>query len=213
MSPRRRYETPLVLALLAAGIGLERVGVISARQFDAAFVAALAFSLWRAGPQLGMPSRVTAAIAVAGVPIAIGVQALVPSLSYAPYLGVVLLHIAVGAVFVLGILPGRTPILLQFVRHMGRGNEGTPAFQRFMRRQCWVWAGLSAATAIAATVAIFSPPARAGAGIATAALVACQIAWFVLSHYYAQWRYERPESWHHTLATLSRPSAWSRLEI
>lgn len=209
----RQFETPLAFGGLIAAMGLAQAGHISQMALDTVFAVILGLSVARAAPQFGLTVKVAWLAGAAIAFCAIGSQALVPHLRYTPFLGILLIHLAVGAVFLRGIMPGRTPILLQFVALMGRGNQGGPAFKRFMRRQCWLWAGFAFLTAGLAGWAMLSATSRGTAGACTTAMMLFQVLWFVASHYYAQRRYARPESWHHTLAALSRPAAWSRLEI
>ncbi|GMG84994.1 hypothetical protein LNKW23_42100 [Paralimibaculum aggregatum] len=213
MTRRGRYETPAMVGLVAAAMLLAGLGAITPRALDTVFILVLALGLWRAGPGAGLPRRAALGAAAGLAAGALAAQALWPGLRYAPFLGVLLIHLAVAYAFLRGVLPGRTPILLQVVRQMGLGDRGTPAFQRFLRRQCWVWAGLAAVTALAAAIAVVAPAWREAAGAATTGLVVAQAVWFVSTHRYANRRYRRPETWRDTLTIMARPGIWARLEI
>ncbi len=212
MSAAARPALPLWLPTALAG-GASLAWALAPGPLDAAFTALLALCVWRGAPRFGAAPR-AAWLAGLGVGAVGGaLLLLVPEVRLAPYLGVFAVNLALAAVFLRGVLPGREPILLQLIRQMGLGPEGTAAFRRFVHRQCWVWAGLSATTAAAAAVATLSEALRAEAGLAITGLLAFQVVWFVATHRYATRRYARPETWRRTLATLSDPAAWSALEI
>ncbi len=211
-APRWAPGAPLSLLALAGTAALVEAGAADPGHLDLVFALCLALTLWRVGPELGLAERWSSG--GAGALAAMGIAGLaLPDLRLAPYLGVAVGHLAVAAVFLRGVMPGRTPVLLQFIEHMGQGGPGSAGFRRFVRRQGWVWAGLMLASAAAGLVGMVAPGLRAEAGMAAGGLLAAQIAWFVLTHRYATWRYARPETWRGTLRAVARPDAWSALRI
>ncbi|MEM7120267.1 MAG: hypothetical protein AAF563_03250 [Pseudomonadota bacterium] len=201
------------LAILVVAITLEVSNIISSPQFDLLFAIACGGTLAAFLIRIGIGkirAIVTAALLAC---CALAAQTWVSGLAMTPYLAIVFINGVVAYIFMRSLMPGREPVLLQIVTLMGIEPHGSPAFRRFMIGQCRLWAGLSLLTALCALVAMALPADRDLAGIAAAALIATQVAWFILSHEYANRRYGRPETWRDTLRTMARPTVWSDLEI
>ncbi len=154
-------------------------------------------------------------LATRAAPLMLGATlvAFVPGARLMPWLGVMFVNLAGAVVFLRGLRPGGRPLILQMVSMMGVQPEASPEFHRFARGQCALWAGLLAATACAAGVAMTEAAMRAEARQAILLLVCFQAAWFVVSHEYAMRRHGRPESWLLTLRTLARPGAWTEFKL
>jgi hypothetical protein len=200
-------------AVILIGFTLERLGVISVFLFD------LVFALAIGGTALGFAGRMrcdrlrAAILVFAFIGSAIAIRLIDGDIRLAPYLAVLLINGFVAFVFARGLLPGRVPLILQVIRLVESGPEGSPAFQRFVYGQCRLWTGFGLLTALAGCVAMVSPTLRGSAETLLTGLIVLQVCWFVLSHLYANRRYGRPETWHETLRAFSRPTVWSGLEI
>ncbi len=201
----------LVTAVLA-GIVLGRVaGVVSPRMLEHIAVVSFGWALFRVlersrtGPAPGMAIAVAVS---AGLALA---QVRVPSLQYMPYLLVAPANLAVAWVFASGLLPGREPVLLRLIRLMGVHPADDVRFRRFIAGQCLIWAVLASTTALAAIAALVSVAMHPWLGEVLTCLVAVQVLWFGLSHYYAQLRYRRPETWLDTVRAMASPEIWQRL--
>jgi hypothetical protein len=155
---------------------------------------------------------VPAAILGAGITGCLaGLQIWLPSLQYMPYLVVFPANLALAYIFARGLFPGRQPVLLQLIRAMGQGPVDDPRFRNFVIWQCVLWSLMTFATACLAFATMISETARSSVSIVLIDLMIFQVIWFVLSHYYASLRYNRPETWRATLQTMARPDIWSTL--
>jgi hypothetical protein len=199
--------------LLAISAAIAIPGILTSPQSN------LLFAIFCAGSVLVFLLRVgvgaTRATAVA-VTLAVGAvlaQIADPGVVLAPFLVVVLINATVAYVFARGLMPGRQPLILQIVRLLDSGYDTSPEFRHFVVGQCWIWVGLTLLTSLSGLVAMLVPEHQVFTGITTASLVMLQIAWFVLSHEYANRRYGRPETWMDTLRVLSRPGVWTKLEF
>lgn len=146
--------------------------------------------------------------ALGGFGITVGLLGLLlvaPGLAYAPHLLISFAFTMVAWLFAQGLRAGETPLLLRLIHFMNRQPAHDPEFVRFMRGQCVLWAVLSATTSLTALMAMVRAPAS---GPLLAGLIVFQIVWFVVSHEYARWRYDRPETWLTTLRTLLDARVW-----
>ena len=201
------------LAIMVLGFALVITDIISGPQFDLVFTLGCGGTLAALLIRIGT-SRIRAAVVAALLTsCAVAAQVVYPGLAVTPYLAVVFINGVVAYIFLRSLSPGREPVLLQIVTLMGIEPHRSPEFRRFMIGQCRIWAGLGLLTALCGLAAMASPANRDGAGVAIVALIAVQIAWFILSHRYANRRYGRPETWRDTLRTMVRPTVWTDLEI
>jgi len=210
---RRFALTALVLGLLLVGATLTAEGIIAPDWYDRFFLPFTALVLFNLMSLAGLP-RGVAWIASAGLVVAglIGLE-LFPSLRFAPYLMIAVINLGVSLIFARGLLPGREPVLIQLIRQMNYGPDMPPRFRAFVRGQCRLWAAVGLATGLVGLLAVFVPAIRGFADIALVPLLGGQIVLFVGSHWYATWRYGRPETWSATVAALSRPSTWAALRL
>jgi hypothetical protein len=129
-----------------------------------------------------------------------------------PYLLVVPANLIAAWMFSRGLLSGRKAILVDLIEIMGL-RPLDPRFRRFVEGQCLLWSVMSFGLAVVAFLAMVWAAERAALGAILSALVIVQILWFAVSHYYAAYRYSRPETWPLTLRTMIRPDVWSRLGV
>lgn len=206
-------------AVLAALAGVGALAAASSAEGRLAIYADLAFAGWIGlcagflAERLGAGRAATFAARAAPLLAGAALVALVPGARLIPWLGVAVANLAAAVIFLRGLRPGGRPLILQMVTVMGVEPEGTPAFRRFARGQCMIWAGMLAATALAACCGMAGVDLRPAAGRALGLLVGFQAIWFVASHEYAMRRHDRPESWLLTLRTLARPDAWTEFKL
>jgi hypothetical protein len=199
-----------MLTALTVAAALAASGIISRRTLDYVFICLVAWALFGLIRKAARP--VASAILATGISGGLAaLQVWQPSLLYTPYLVIFPANLALAFIFARGLLPGRQPVLLKLIRAMGQGPVDDPGFRRFAISQCALWSVMTFATACLAFATMVSAAARASASIALIDLMIFQILWFVLSHYYAALRYNRPESWRSTLRTMVRPDIWSML--
>ncbi len=204
---------PLALICLLLAALLLWAGILPAPVFDVLFVTSLALSLMGSLPRLGA-SRASARFAsVVFAMTGILLILFWPAAAVTPYLGIALAYAQLSYVFAHGLMPGRQPILEQLIREMAILPDGAPEFWRFVRGQCQLWTVLGAAMSLIALAAVLSPAFREIAGQILTLGVILQLAVFVLSHSYANHRYQRPETWLATLKAMFRPAIWSKLEL
>lgn len=204
---------PLILVCLLLGAFATHQGVISAQIYDWGFAAAMAVTLWSLLPRAGVPSAWAGPVAVAAGLAAVGGRAIWPQIQLAPYLAIFLINLGTGYLFARGLMPGRTPLLLQLIALMQAGPPGDAAFHRFVRNQCALWAVFGFASAIAGGAAMISPWARETIGTYIFYGIAFQVVWFVVTHHYASWRHGRTETWVLTVRTMARPATWRMIDL
>lgn len=204
---------PLALVCLLSVAVLYWLDIVPARAVDIVFVFSLALSLLGSLPRFGASRE--AANSAAALFAAIGVTMILflPTLAVTPFLGVALAYAQLSYVFAHGLMPGRQPILEQLIREMALLPGGAPEFWRFVRGQCQLWTVLGSLMSLIALAAMLFPGLREAAGTVLSLGVILQLAVFVLSHLYASWRYQRPETWMATLKAMFRPTIWSKLEL
>lgn len=191
----------VVSALLSlAGLVPERLPDLAA----AGVAGAMASRLAQACGWTGWHPALAGTLLAAGLDVG---EILMPALRYMPFLLVTLVHLGLAWFFAEGLRPGRQPVLLRLVEIMGLKSLDDARFVRFMRGQCVVWSAAALATAAVSFGCMLGAPW----GTPIWALVWAQVIWFGLSHEYARWRYERPETWWLTLRTMVRPDVWPEL--
>lgn len=208
---------PLLLAALVTGSVAFWLDFLPAQIFDWCFALVMVATFWGLLPRAGVPQRLALPLSFGMVGALVVAQALYPDIRLAPYLAIFVVNLVMGSIFARGLLPGRAPILMQVIELMnldrGRGAGFTPAFRRFVRGQCVLWAVLGLVSGLLGAAAMLLPGIRAALDPAIAALLLGQLAWFVLSHHYAAWRYGRSERWLMTMKVMCRPATWSVLKI
>jgi hypothetical protein len=200
-----------VIAALIVAMVLTALGAISQQALDYAFLCSVAWALFNAMRKASLGPLSAAALATGIAGSLVGLQVWQPSLHYMPYLVIAPANLAMAYYFVRGLFPGRQPVLLQLIRAMGKGPDDDPGFRHFVVWQCALWGLMTFATACLAFVVMVSVSVVAWVSSALTTLILVQIAWFVLSHYYAGLRYNRPETWYNTLVAMTRPGIWSSL--
>ena len=201
------------LALLAISAALAIPGILTKPQSDLLFAVFCASSMLAVMAKMGVGATRATAVAVFLAVGAVLAQMADPDIVLAPFLVVVLINGLVAYVFARGLMPGRQPLILQIVGLLDSGYGTSPEFRHFVVGQCWIWVGLSLLTSLSGLVAMLVPEHQNFASMVVAGLVVIQIAWFVLSHEYANRRYRRPETWMDTLRVISRPGVWAKLDI
>ena len=211
MNIRRPSPGFAVIAVLVAATILTALGVISAQTLDYLFLCTVAWALFNTIRKASARPLPAACIAAGIVASLAGLQLWQPSLRYMPYLVIAPANLAMAYFFARGFFPGREPVLLQLIRAIGKGPADDPRFRRFVVWQCVLWSLMTFATAcLAFTAMVLNSVWPWVSGLLTN-LIVIQIAWFVLSHYYAGLRFNRPETWRNTLVAMTRPGIWSSL--
>ena len=209
----RRAIGPLTLTALIIGSLLLWLGLIPQRAFDTIFVLSLGLSLSGALPRFGMP---VLHARLAGLVFATAFLLCAHSFSsvaVTPFLGIALAYALLTYVFGHGLAPNRITVLEQLIRAMDMQSGGSPEFWKFVRGQCLLWSVLGIAMIVLSCVAMFAESHRVVAEQALLTAVIGQLGIFVLSHLYANWRYDRPETWSATLVAMARPGIWSQLKL
>ncbi|MEM1382654.1 MAG: hypothetical protein AAF713_09115 [Pseudomonadota bacterium] len=193
------------------GVLLLAVGAMPLWFFEWIFAISVGASLWGALSRFGVPSAAICSLGLTA--LALAARAIWPEVRLSPYLAICVINLGVAYVFSRGLQPGRTPLILQLIKLMGQAPDGSTAFRRFVRGQCWLWAGLGSLTGLLGLIAMTWSGSRGLLDPALTALVLLQLLWFVVSHIYARRRYHRPETWLCTLRVMARPKTWAVLEI
>lgn len=195
---------------LAVGICLNVADAISAQALDYLAMYAVFWVVWRVIVSSGASEFASLLGALAAVATLVMLQAQFSDIRYMPYLLVIPANFLMAWFFVRNLVSDRSPILVDLIKIMGL-RPVDPTFHRFVEGQCLLWSVMSAATAIVAAFAMVWADSRPTLAGILLALVAVQIVWFALSHYYASFRYDRPETWSLTLRTMIRRDVWARL--
>ncbi len=211
MSLRRPPLGFAVIAALIVATILTALGAISQQALDYVFLCSVAWALFNTIRKAALRPLPAACIAAAIAGSLAGLQVWQPSLQYMPYLVIAPANLVMAYFFARGLFPGRQPVLLQLIRAIGKGPVDDPRFRHFVISQCVLWSLMTFATACLAFVAMVSYSAWPWVSGVLTNLIVIQIAWFVLSHYYASLRYNRPETWRNTLRAMTRPGIWSSL--
>lgn len=210
MTQRWSVLNLVMIAALTVAAVLAAMGAISGQSLDYLFLCLVAWALFKLIRKVAPP--VPAAMLGAGIAGCLAIlQIWQPSLRYMPYLVVVPANLGLAYIFARGLFPGRQPVLLQLIQAMGKGSVDDRRFQNFVTSQCALWSLMTFATACLALATMVSVTARSSVSIVLMDLMIFQIIWFVLSHYYASLRYNRPETWRSTLQAMTRPDIWSTL--
>ncbi len=208
------HQPPLGFAVIAALIVatiLTGLGAISHQALDYVFIGSVAWALFNTMRKAPLRPLMAAGIAAGIAGSLVGLQVWQPSLHYMPYLVIAPANLVMAYFFARGLFPGRQPVLLLLIRAMGKGPTDDPKFRHFVISQCVLWSLMTFATSCLAFVAMVSGTAWPWVSGMLTKLIVIQIAWFVLSHYYAALRYNRPETWRNTLRVMIRPGVWSSL--
>lgn len=211
MNIRRPSPGFVVISVLIAATILTALGAISPRSLDYLFLGTVAIALFNTIRRAVPRPLPAACIAVGMAGSLAGLQVWQPSLRYMPYLVIAPANLVMAYFFARGLLPGRQPVLLQLIRAVGKGPVDDPGFRRFVVWQCLLWSLMTFATACLAFAAMVLSSAWPWVSGVLTSLIVIQIAVFVLSHYYAGLRYNRPETWRNTLVAMTRPGIWSSL--
>jgi len=210
VSLRRPAKSLVMLTALIVAAVLAAMGTISRQSLDFLFLGLVAWALFKLIRRAVRPFP--SAMLGAGIAGCLAIlQIWQPSLQYMPYLVVFPANLALAYIFGRGLFRGRQPVLLQLIQAMGQGPVDDPRFRHFVISQCALWSLMTFTTACLAFAAMISVTARSSVSIVLMDLMIFQILWFVLSHYYAALRYNRPETWLNTLQTMTRPDVWSTL--
>lgn len=212
MKQVRSFAGPFVIGGLVLGLIGTRFGWISSAQFDAIFAVAMAFTYWSLLIKVGLTESRAAICSLSGLFLALGAQMVWPQIVFSPYLAIFAINLGAGVLFARGLMPGRVPLLLQIIEVMDRRSTDDPAFRRFVKHQSLLWAAVGVVSGVAGLIGMIWPGSRGLVDPLLFGSIVFQIVWFVVSHYYASWRYQRPETWYLTMRTMSRPHTWERLE-
>ena len=211
MNLRRPSPGLVVIAALIVAAILTALGVITAQTLDYVFLCTVAWALFKTIRKT-VPHPLPAACIAAGVAGSLAVvQVWQPSLRYMPYLVIVPANLAMTYYFARGLFPGRQLVLLELIRSIGKGPVDDPRFQQWVAWQCALWSVMTFATACLAFAVMILAPVLPWVSGALTALILAQVAWFVLSHYYARLCYNRTETCRNTLVAMTRPGIWSSL--
>lgn len=197
---------------LGCGIVLQLCGVITVQTLDYIAMYTVWWVLWKILGRSGL-SEVSAPIAAFGVVLAlVCTQIFISDIIYMPYLLVVPANLVAAWLFARSVLSDRRAILLDLIEIIGL-RPIDQRFRRFVEGQCLLWCAMCFAMAVVATLAMVWADQRAALAGILSVLVFLQIVWFALSHYYASFRYNRPETWTVTLRTMIRPDVWARMGV
>lgn len=188
-------------------------GAITRQSGDLVFGIAFATMVIPFFSKIGLSLRAAVGMCLALIGIVLIAWTTMSDIRFMPYLAVVLINAAVAYVFLRGQLPGHTPVILQLINLINIAPVGSPTFRRFIYWQCWAWVGFGGITSIVGVVAMTTPEFSPLAGKIIVGLMVAQIAWFILSHRYANRRYKRPETWRDTIRAMARPAIWDELTI
>ncbi len=208
----RRLRGVFTWAISSAMVGAflgRLMGIVPQTYLDQIGVLALGWIIFRLTESAGPGTSVLVGLLVAGA--LQWLWMVTPDMVLMPYILIVSSNLFVAWVFARGMLPGREPILLRLIRLMDRHPLDDPRFCRFIRGQCWLWAGLSVITAAVSFAAMFVAGSAPLIVDALLLLALGQICWFMLSHRYASARYGRPETWWWSVRTMVWPEFWTRL--
>lgn len=200
-----------MVAVLVAATILRSLGVISPQALDYVFLGLVAWALFGMIRTAGLRPVVAAMLALGLSGALVGIQILQPSLRYMPYLVIAPANLMMAYLFARGLFPGRQPILLMLIREVRKAPVVDLAFRNFVISQCALWSLMTFATACLAFASMVSDSVWPWVPSLLTGLIVIQIAWFVLSHYFAALRYNRPETWRDTLRAMTRPGIWSSL--
>lgn len=213
MSVSRPWIGVAFAALLTLSMLANAMGVVSERLLDLVFVVFAGLIVFKLSLRILVSRALAGTTGLSAVMVLVGIQFVWPSIRYAPYLMIVFGNVGMAYIFVRDLWVGRPAVLLQLIDLIGRRPIDDPNFRRFITHQCVLWSLLSAATATFAVVAIVGASIRTQMDAALFLVISAQVAWFVLSHHYAQLRYRRPETWWTTLRTMVRRDVLVKLRI
>ncbi|MCI4662252.1 MAG: hypothetical protein MRY63_10600 [Neomegalonema sp.] len=202
----------LFLAVLAA-MGLHGAGLISAFALDLLFCSAFAYGLASILHRLGMTRWLALLLGILPSVLFVLAGLYLEGLRATPYLGLALINMLVAYAFSTGLRSERPLLIMQMVRAMKAGPEADPPFEHYAWYQGAAWVGFASLTALMALAAMISSSAREWLGPGLGGFALFQGLWFVVSHEYAQWRYQRPESWRDTIRLMARPSVWEEFDL
>jgi hypothetical protein len=200
------------LVTVGTALAMASLDLISPLAFDLVFAAACGGAMTAFMNRFGAAGFAPVATMVLVIAGAVAARLSDGSVLLTPYLAIAQINGFVAYIFARGLLPGRDPLIFQVIRLTGSGPEGTDDFRRFVYGQSILWTLLGTATSLAGMAALLSPAWRHRADIAISGLLITQAAWFLLSHIYANRRYDRPETWRATLRTYSNASVWAKLD-
>lgn len=202
----------IVSIVLALAIVAQTFGFITAQTLDYVAMGSVFWLVMFSLMGSGLAIVLSGMGAVLAVGLLLWLQIRVPGLRYMPFILIVPANITMGWVFARGLFAGRRPVLVQLIELMNM-RPVDPTFQRFVEGQCLLWSVMCGATAIVALAAMLVPVWRPELAIVLTVLVVAQIAWFALSHHYAQIRYHRPETCWLTFRTMLRRDIWARIRV
>lgn len=198
---------PVFLVAVVCAVVLSAIGVISVLVLDIVCLAAATFA---AGKLLGAGEAGfgSATLLLVGAACAMLILRLThPDLRFMPYLLIFPANLLACVVFARGLLPGREPVLLTLIKLMDRQPADSPEFIAFVRGQCALWSVVSLLTAVLALACIPFSVTVPGLATALGIVIVAQLIWFPLSHFYANWRHNRVETFWNTIAMMVRPEA------
>lgn len=195
-----------LVAVLCAAL-LTAFGLISVLLLDIVCLAAATFAVFKL-LGVGETGFGLSALLLAGAAVAmLTLRLTYPDLRFMPYLLIFPANIVACVVFARGLLPGREPVLLTLIKLMDRQPADSPEFIAFVRGQCALWAVVSLLTALLAMACIPLSVSVPGLATALSVVIVAQLIWFPLSHFYANWRHNRVETFWNTMVVMGRPEA------
>lgn len=198
---------------MLAALVLSLLDVISTAAFDLIFGLAVATMSLAFLQKIGSGAKGAVGVTVVLVGAVVIAWMAIPDVKFTPYLAITLANAAVAYMFLRGQLPGRTPLIVQMIELINMAPVGSVAFRRYVYWQCWAWVFFGTVTACVAVAAIGFVNFRQDASLVVTALVIAQLAWFFLSHGFANWYYHRPESCWDTIRVMSRRASWDALQV
>ncbi len=210
---RRRVVSVGVVVFFIVGSWLAGQGMVSHLTVDmifAIFLGLIVFGLLRTINASVMAARIVACSTTLAGWIGLEVWS---ELRLTPYAMIAVINLGVGTIFIRGQRAASEPVLLQLIRAMNCAPISNPAFVRFVNRQCVLWAVSAVLLGALGAGLMISAEARLVAAWMLAPLALAPVLVFIGSHYYARWRYARPERWAGTLKAMTDPKIWAMLRL
>ena len=211
--PRRLHLGPLVFIVIVSATILGWLGIVSVLALDLICLGAMALAVFSLPMMAGArPHNLALGVGIVTVTL-VALRLSQPGIRFMPYLLIFPANVLASYIFARGLLPGREPMLLSLIKLMGRQSIEDPEFIAFVRGQCLFWAVMTLLTGVVAALCIPLGQIVPEITISLGCIVALQLIWFPLSHIYANWRYNRVETFWNTIAMIGHPETRALLSL